>query len=455
MNRFCATLALAVPTLFVTASFAAPGELSDVERNWHQWRGPLGTGAAPHGDPPTEWSESKNIKWKVEIPGRSHASPVIWNDRIYVLSAVPTGSAKPEANEAEAEPAPAAGERRGRGRRESGPLPVVRFAVLALDRETGKTIWETTVKQETPHERGHQDATQASPSPVTDGKRIYAYFGSRGLFCLDLDGKVLWEKDFGDMETRNGFGEGASPALHGDTLVVNWDHEGDDFIVALDAATGKEKWKKPRDEPTTWATPLIVEHAGKAQVITCGTKRLRSYDLATGELVWETSGLTANAIPTPVHHEGVVYCMSGFRGASAKAIRLSEAKGELKGPPAIIWTYEKDTPYVPSPLYYDGTLYFFENNRPVLTALDAATGKPHYGAERLQELRGFYASPVAASGKVYLAARDGKTAVLKAGPKLEVLAVNVLDDEFDASPAIVGREIFLRGTKSLYCIAAK
>lgn len=456
---------LAVLTIAVSvaggAAFAA--ENADFERNWPQWRGPLATGAAPHGDPPTEWSESRNIKWKVAIPGRSHASPIVWGDRVYLLTAVPAENpARPGTKSGESTPAsrPAGGGqegggRRGRGERDAEPLAPVRFVVMALDRATGKTAWETMVKTEIPHERGHQDATQSSPSPITDGQRLYAYFGSRGLFCLDMNGKVLWEHDFGDMETRNGFGEGASPALYRDTLVVNWDHEGDDFIVALDAATGKEKWRKPRDEPTTWATPLIVEHDGKAQVITNGTKRVRSYDLATGEVIWETEGLTANVIPSPVHHDGVVYCMSGFRGASAKAIRLSEAKGELKGPPAVIWTYSKDTPYVPSPLLYDGALYFFENNRAFLTALDAATGNPHYAKERLSELRGFYASPVAAAGRIYLAGRDGKTAVLRAGPKLEVLAVNVLDDEFDASPAIVGKEIFLRGTKSLYCIASR
>jgi outer membrane protein assembly factor BamB len=462
---------------WILAAVVQPAALADDEaaRYWPAWRGPLHTGVAPHGDPPTEWSESKNIRWKVAIPGRAHATPIIWGDRIYIQTAVPKDAPAPEkadagptgrdeifgfAQETPPPPPPPGGgpaqdrPRRGGGqRREAKPKGPNKFVVMALDRKTGKTIWERVVKEESPHESTHQDATDASNSPITDGQRIYAYFGSRGLFCLDMDGKVLWDKDFGDMETRNHFGEGSSPALHGDTLVVNWDHEQDDFITALDAKTGKELWKKERDEPTTWATPLIVEVNGKPQVITSGTNKIRSYDLKTGDIVWECAGLTQNVIPSPLYADGLLIAMSGFRGAKLFAIKLAQARGDITGTDAIAWSFEKDTPYVPSPLLYGDTLYFLENNKPVLTCLNAKTGEKFFGPQRIEGIQGIYASIVGASGRVYITGRDGKIAVLKRGPKYELLAMTELDEGFDASPAIVGKELYLRGGKHLYCIA--
>jgi outer membrane protein assembly factor BamB len=255
------------------------------------------------------------------------------------------------------------------------------------------------------------------------------------------------------MQTRNGFGEGASPAIHGETLVVTWDHEGPDFVVALDAATGKERWRKERDEPTTWATPLVVAAEGKPQVVVAGTNRVVSYDLATGEERWRASGLTTNAIPSPVYADGVVYVTSGFRGNALQAIRLKDAKGEVTAAPALVFRYDKDTPYVPSPLLYRGQLYFLKSNSGVITSLDAKDGSVRF-SERLEAVPNVYASPVGAAGRVYVAGRDGAVAVLAAGPKLELLATNRLDDGFDASPAVVDREIYLRGRKHLYRISA-
>ena len=255
------------------------------------------------------------------------------------------------------------------------------------------------------------------------------------------------------MKTRNSFGEGASPAVFEDTLVVNWDHEGADFIVALDAKTGHERWRKERDEPTTWATPLIVTEKGRAQAVVGGTNGVRSYDLASGELLWETAGLTANVIPSPVAAEGLVYAMSGFRGSALRAVRLSDAKGLLSGPPGLVWTYDKDTPYVPSPLLYRGGLYFLKSNSGILTCLDSRTGAVRF-TERIDAVPNVYASPVGGDGRVYLVGREGTTVVLEAGPQLKVLATNKLDDGFDASPALVEGDLFLRGRKHLYRIAS-
>ena len=232
-----------------------------------------------------------------------------------------------------------------------------------------------------------------------------------------------------------------------------WDHEGESFIVAFNKNSGKELWRQPRDEPSTWFTPLIVEHGGQVQIITPGTNNIRSYDLLTGELIWKGPGMTLNAIPTPIYADGVVYLTSGFRGNALYAVRLDKARGDITGTDAIVWEHHRDTPYVPSPLLYDGTLYFTKHLRGILTAFDVATGKPRFGPVRLPGVSMIYASPVGAAGRVYITSREGKVLVLKHGAELNVLATNELDDDFDASPAIVGDEIYLRGHKFLYRIS--
>jgi outer membrane protein assembly factor BamB len=258
-------------------------------QNWHQWRGPEATGVAPLGDPPTEWSDTKNIKWKVAIPGRGSASPIVWGDRIFVLTAIKTDRTAEGPDAAAKRPvspfrlaAQVEGDRdrenrpreRGRGGpgRRGGfgrglgfggsrfgaeaPTNFHEFVVMCIDRNTGETIWQRTAREVVPHEGHHQTGTFASASPITDGKYLYASFGSRGVYCYDMQGNPQWEKDLGQMQIRMSFGEGSSPALLGNTLVLNWDHEGESFIVALDARTGDEKWRMPRDESSTWATPV-------------------------------------------------------------------------------------------------------------------------------------------------------------------------------------------------------
>jgi outer membrane protein assembly factor BamB len=324
---------------------------------------------------------------------------------------------------------------------------------MALDRPTGKILWERTATEAIPHERHHETSTWATGSPCTDGKHVYAFFGSFGVFCYTVDGDLVWKKDLGDMNIRREFGEGTSPALYKNRLVINWDHEGQSFIVALDTATGKEIWRQNRDEPTSWMTPLIVDDGGKTQVITSATGRVRSYDLATGVLIWEDEGLTANVIPSPVAADGIVYVISGFRGSVLRAIRLAEAKGRIDGSSAVLWTYDQDTPYVPSPLLHKGLLYFLKSNNGFLTCIDTSTGKAHYTGQRMDGMRDLYASPVGVKDRVYLMSRNGVGLVVQHGPEYKVLATNSLDDKFDASPVIVGDEIFLRGHSYLYCVS--
>ena len=364
---------------------------------------------------------------------------MVWGDRVYLLTAVPLEGA--------AGVAP-----RAPGEASRGP---VRFLVMALDRATGETVWQRTARQEIPHEGPHTDGTWASASAVTDGGRVFAHFGSRGLYAFGANGEPLWQKDLGDMTTRRGFGEGASPALFGDTLVVNWDHEGDSFIVALDAGSGRELWRRRRDEVTSWSTPLVVDAGGRPQVVVAATGRTRGYDLATGETVWEAAGMTTNTIPSPVSADGLVFVTSGFRGNALQAIRLAAARGDISGGEAIVWSYDRDTPYVPSPVLYNGILYVLKHNSGILTAFDAATGDVHYGPVRLPGIDGAYASPVAAADRVYVAGRNGTTLVLAAGPEFRILAENRLEDGFDASPALAGQDLLLRGREHLYCLSER
>ena len=390
---------------------------------WPTWRGPLGTGEAPAAKPPIEWSDTKNIRWKVPVAGTGKSSPIVWRDTVYLTSAVP------------------------------GAGGVQQFTLLAIARADGKEKWSRVLHQEKPHEGHHPDGSYAAGSALTDGQRLYAWFGSRGLYAIDFTGKVLWEKSFGQMQTRMGFGEGSSVAVHDGTLVVPWDHEGADFVIAVDAATGKEKWRTPREEPTTWATPLIVTAGGPPQVVLSGTNHVAGYDLATGTRLWQAGGTTMNAIPTPVFGDGIVIAMGGFRGSMARAIRLAEARGDVSAAPAQAWTYEKDTPYVPSPLLYRGAVYFLKVNSGILTSLDARTGAVRF-TERLAAVPNVYASPVAADGRIYVVGREGTTAVLDAGPAAKVLATNVLADAVDTTPALVDGELYLRGARHLYRISA-
>lgn len=452
---------------------------------WGSWRGPENNGVARDATPPTEWAEDKNIRWKVDLPGLGNSTPVIWGDRIYVTTAVNTEvkAEEPEGASGATTTDPAdggdgagrggrrGGDQAGRGGRRGGrggrrgrggfgrntppPTEVYEFLVLALDRSDGRVVWSTAVTTEVPHERGHATATQASNSPITDGEHIYASFGSRGLYCLNMDGEVQWSKRFGKMRTRLGFGEGSSPALYGDTLVINWDHEGDSFLAAFDKRSGEELWRTPRDEGTSWSTPLIVPVDGSPQVIITATKATRSYDLETGELIWSATGMTTNPIPSPIHADGLAYLMSGFRGSSLQVIELSGADGDISDSDRIIWTHNRNTSYTPSALLYDDFIYFLRSNNGVLSCLDAKTGEVHYEGQRLPGIRSIYSSPLGAGGYVYVTSREGTTKVIKLGSEYVEVATNTLEDGFDASAIAVGNELYLRGREHLYCIAEK
>ena len=473
---------------FLSAEFPAQGEI-----NWPNFRGPQHTGVAPEGAPPLTWSEESNVKWKVANPGRGSGSPIVWGDRIYLLTAIKTDrpaespaettervppsrykltahrgtiqlaqAEQPPAERAvpPVEEGPRPGEESRRGRafdgggwgRPEAPTNYHQFIVMCLDRNTGATIWQHTACELVPHEGHHGTASYASSSPVTDGKNLYVNFGSRGVYSYTLDGQLRWKIDFGQMTTRNSFGEGSSPAIHGDTVVINWDHEGQSYITALDANTGDTKWKVDRDEETTWLTPLIIEHSGKVQVIVNDMNRARSYDLATGEIIWECGGQAMGAVPTALVSKDLVFCMTGHRGAALYAIPL-DSQGDVANSDSIAWKLDQNTPYVPSPLLVEDHLYFLKGNNGILSCYQAESGEPIFKTKRVPEIDMIYSSPVAAAGRIYMCGRNGNTVVAKHGNELEVLATNKLDETIDATPAIVGDQLFIRGEKSLYCIS--
>lgn len=411
--------------------------------NWHQWRGPLATGVAPRGNPPVEWSADKNVKWKTEIPGQGKSSPIIWGQRVFLTTAVNTGQVVESAAKPEEQPQRMFGIK--------FPNTLYRFNVLCLDRQTGKVIWEKTAVEELPHEGHHGDNSHASASPFTDGHSLYVSFGSRGIYCFDLDGKQQWRKELENVSTRLSFGEASSPVVHNGVLILNRDNESNSYLLALDARTGDTLWQVAREESSTWATPLIVEFQGKTQVITNASRRVRSYDLKTGDVLWECGGQVGNVTPSPVRMNDCVICMSGYKGSAAVSIPLG-SKGDVTDSDQIAWTFERDTPYVPSPLLYGDLLYFNKSNNGILTCLDGKTGKPTLESTRLPGISNVYASPVGAADRVYFVGRDGTTLVLKKSPTLEVLATNSLEDQIDASPAIAGNQLFLRGQKHLYCL---
>ena len=409
---------------------------------WPSWRGPLATGEAPRARPPTRWSETEQVQWKVELPGLGHSTPIVWGQTVFVTTAIPVG----EPLEPRYSQAP--------GAHDNAPVTSrQKFAVLAVNRRDGSIRWKTDLREALPQEAGHLTASLASNSPVTDGQHLYAFFGSHGLYCLDFEGRVVWQRSFGVMQSKHGHGEGSSPALYDDTLFVVWDHEGESFLIALDKLTGNERWKVARDEPTSWASPIVVRPEGQAQVIVSGTNRVRAYDATNGEVIWQTGGLSANVVASPVSSDGVAIFGSSYDTQAMFAVDLHEARGELTNSKKILWSRRQRTPYVPSPLLYRGSVYFLRHYQNVLSIVDAQTGAEPVGPFRLDGIGNLYASPVAADGRLYLTDLNGATLVLTADRIPRPLALNRLDDSFSASPAVAGQQMFLRGRRFLYCVA--
>lgn len=409
---------------------------------WASWRGPLATGHAPAANPPITWSADENIVFKTPLPGSGHGSPVVIGNRVFLTAAEPVG---PEV-EPVPDDAPGAHDNAVVTRRH-------RFLAVAIDASTGDLLWQKALHEQLPHDVFHVSSTLAAASPVADSEHVFAFFGSYGLFCLTHDGEVVWDVDLGDLQIKHGHGEGASPALHGNTLIVNWDHEGQSFVVALDKRTGDEIWRQDRDEPTSWATPIVVEHGDRPQVVVSGTNALRAYDLETGEIVWWCRGLSNNVVASPVATSDTVWAGSSYYRKRMMAIALKGAVGDLTETDHVLWRRARGTPYVPSPLLLDGWLYFLNHYQGFLVRVRAATGEQPERPVRL-DLGDVYASPVAAAGRIYLTGRDGATMVLAHSEDgLQPMARNELGEGVSASAALVGDMIYLRGDHHLYGIA--
>ena len=417
--------------------------------NWPQWRGPDGSGVSNEKNLPAEWSPTKNVKWKTPIAGRGHSSPIVWGKYIFVTTAV----------EGEAVSGAKAAKHTIEGKEFVHPDSIGAdrkhtFKVVALDRDSGKILWESVAWEGTPYDNRHRKSSYAASTPATDGKMVYAFFGTEGLYAYDYKGKLAWKAQLGNLATL-GMGTAASPILYENLVIVQCDEDNGDasFIVALDKKTGKEAWRTPRTKiQVSWSTPLLVRTPKRAELIASGTEFVISYDPATGKELWRHKGLESNAIPSPVANSEMVYLVAGYPAKIAMAIKLG-GSGDLTGTPNVPWKYAKGTAYVPSPILYGDYLYL-TTDRGILTAIDAKTGEVKYEGGRIPIPATFTASPVAFEGKILMTSEDGDTFIVKAGPKHEIVGTNSIGEAVYASPAIADGHIYIRGEKNLYSIGS-
>ena len=416
--------------------------------NWPQWRGPDGSGISNEKNLPAEWAPTKNIKWKTPIAGRGHSSPIVWGNRIFVTTAV----------EGDVVEGAKAVKHVSEGKEFLHPDSIGAdrkhtFKVIALNRDSGKILWEAVAWEGTPYDNRHRKSSYAASTPATDGKFVFAFFGTEGLYAYDFNGKLAWKAQLGHLGTV-GMGTGTSPILYENLVIVQCDEEegAASFIVALDKKTGKEVWRTPRKVQVSWSTPLLVKTATRAELIASGTEQVISYDPATGKELWHHKGVESNAIPSPVANSEMVFLVAGFPAKIALAIKLG-GSGDLTGTPSVPWKYAKGTAYVPSPILYGDYLYL-TTDRGILTCIDAKTGEVKYEGGRIPIPATFTASPVAFEGKILMTSEDGDTFIVKAGPKHEILGTNSIGEAVYASPAIADGRIFIRGEKNLYCIGS-
>jgi outer membrane protein assembly factor BamB len=417
---------------------------------WPQFRGPNGQGISTETGLPLTWSPTENVVWKTPIPGRGHSSPVVWGNRIFLTTAVEGDVTKPGFT----------GVKHYDNGKEFvhpdgvGADRLQTLKVLALDADSGKVLWEKTAWEGNPFDTRHRRGSFASPTPIVDGERVYAWFGSEGLYTYDFQGNLLWKAELGGIATA-GVGVGTSPVMHGELIILQCDEDDGvkSFIAALDRRTGKEVWRVARKVQVSWATPVIVKAGGRDELVTAGAEAIIAYDPATGKELWRAKGLESNAVPSPVTGPDVVVLTSGYPSKVALAIRPG-GTGDVTGTPRVLWRYEKGTAYVPSPILYRDLVYLV-TDRGLVTALDVRTGAVKYEGGRPPIPATFMASPVVIDGRIVLMSEDGDAFVIKPGPVHEVERTNSLGEPIFASPAISQGRIFIRGASNLYCIAKK
>ena len=435
--------------LFFSLFCLSAAKASSSGSNWPQWRGPDSQGISAENDLPIEWSADKNIEWKTPIGGRGHSSPIVWEDKIFLTTSI-EGPVVPGAKAV----------KHMEGKEEFlhpdsvGADRSHTLKLLCLDRDTGKILWERTAYEGTLYDNRHKKNTYASPTPATDGRHIYAFFGSEGAYCYDFEGNQIWKTMVGKIATL-GMGVGTSPVLYENLLILQCDEDNGEasFIMALDKSNGQPAWKTPRKVEVSWSTPIVVRAGQRTELITSGNEMILSYDPVTGKEWWRCKGLESNAIATPVVQSDMVYVSAGYPEKRTLAIRLGQS-GDLTGTPNVVWRYDKGTAYVPSPILYQDYLYLM-SDKGILTCLEARTGQVKYDGGRVPVPATFSASPVAFDGKILLTSEDGDTFVIKAGTAHEVVGTNSVGEPVYASPAIAHGKIFIRGEKHLYCIGNK
>jgi outer membrane protein assembly factor BamB len=413
--------------------------------NWAQWRGNQGSGISAETNLPTEWSDSKNIKWKTEITGRGHSSPIVWGNRVFLTTSIEG----PVIAGAEAV------HHVHKGQEYKHPDSVgadhaYTMKLLCLDTESGKLLWHKTVYEGRVYDNRHRKNTYASATPVTDGKYVYFSFEAEGLYCYDFNGKQIWKTTLGKI-AKGGMGPGTSPVLYDNLVILQCDQEYGEgsFIAAVNKTNGKEVWRVARTHRRSWATPLLIKTAERSELVTSGAESVIAYDPATGKELWRAPGVVSNPIPSPVTGHGLVFVSAGSQDKRAYAIKLG-GSGDLTNTPNIVWSYDKGTAYTPSPILYGEYLYLM-TDAGLITCIEPKTGKVIYQA-RMPVPAKFTASPVAFEGKLMIVSEDGDSFIVKAGQTPDVLYVNALSEPIYASPAISNGKIFLRGESHLYCI---
>lgn len=442
---FSSVVALLATALFLTTRGAGADD------SWPQFRGPGARGISDHPGLPDRWSATENVAWKTDLPGRGWSSPVVWGDRVFLTTAISSGDAE----------APKQGFYLGGER----PTPEAEheWKVFCLALDDGSVLWERTVHRGKPATSIHLKNSYASETPVTDGQRVYAYFGNIGLFALDFEGELVWSKRFEPRETREGWGTAASPALWGDRIYIVNDNEEQSYLVAIDKHSGEEAWRVDRDEKSNWSTPYVWQNELRTEIVTPGTGKTRSYDLE-GDLLWWFEGMSGITIATPYADNGLLYITSGFVASPQRpiyAIRpggkgdITLAEGAVSSE-HIAWCQSMAAPYNPSTLVYQGRLHVLYD-RGMVACYDAKTGAEIYGRQRIPGGGNFTASPWAYDGKVFCLSEAGTTFVARAGDTLEVLHTNALaeDDMALATPAMAGDRLLLRTAARLYCIRAE
>jgi outer membrane protein assembly factor BamB len=424
-------------------------------QHWPSFRGPAASGVADGSPTPVKWNAAtgENVLWKTPVAGVAVSSPIVWGDRIFVSTAVSSD--------------PAVGIRTGL----YGDVEPLHdqskhtWKVIALDKHTGKVVWDRVAHEGIPKTKRHPKSSQASPTPVTDGRRVVVSFGSEGLYAYDFDGKLLWTRDLGVLnagwfyDPDYEWGIGSSPIVWKNLVIVQCDIQKNSFVAAFDVATGEPAWRTAREEIPSWSTPAIYESNGRAELVTQATTFTRGYDPATGKELWRLAGNSEIAIPTPIIGPGLIIVTNGYRGVQPIFAIKPGATGNitLNGDQTksdfIAWSTKHGGPYIPTPVIYGDHLYVLLNNG-VLAAYDVRTGDRVY-QERLGAGGSFSASPVAADGKIYLLSEDGDVFVVKAGPKYELLATNPMGEVLMATPAISGGVIIIRGLKDVFAIGQR